>query len=91
MYICKISNSEIQVNVDGKGYFDVIFDDWGGEYPGVDIEWVPNSNNVHNYAWSSPRVIFEIEKDSDNPVVRIWEDPNSEDSTYSHEFDMSNY
>lgn len=89
MRVEKVNEREYNVVVEGKGHFNVIMDDWGGEYPGVDVCFIPEGKLEGEI--STPRVMFELGYDSENPVVRVWEDPNNEDHTYEHTFDLGQY
>lgn len=89
MKIVKVSDHEINLVVPGKGRFNIMFDDWGGDYPGVDIEYISENGMIESA--SKPRVMFELGYDTINPTVRIWEDKDSEDHTYDYTFDMALY
>lgn len=86
MKIEQLSPSQIQINVEGKGRFELEIGDWGGEYPGVDITFVPE-NAKENI--TLPRVLFEL--DQSVPVVRVWENPYKEDPAYRHRFPVTEY
>lgn len=89
MKIQKVSETEINLAIDGRGYFNIMFEDWGGDYPGVDIEFI-SANGMKDTA-SKPRVMLEFPADCANPVVRIWDDPDSEDYTHDFTFNMKDY
>lgn len=89
MKIAHVSDSEINVYVEGKGYFNIMISDFGGDYPGVDVEYV--SENESKATASHPRVLFEFPTEENAPSVKVWENPDSEDYTYSHTFDMEVY
>ncbi len=68
---------EIRVNVKG-GYIRVNPSE-DPNYPGVDIEFVPND---YDGTTTNPRVLFEQPKDSKLKCrALIWEDKNNEDFT----------
>lgn len=89
MRIQRISDKEINVIIPGKGHFNIMIDDWGGDYPGIDIEYI-SEKGMKDTA-SKPRVMFELGHTEEDPTVRVWEDPNNEDHTYDFTFDIGKY
>lgn len=71
--------NEMQLRVEG-GYFDVMISQ-DEEYPGIDIEFIPNADREH--AISRPRILFELPKGSNELRALIWNNATSED--YSEE------
>lgn len=82
MKIKHINEREIQVEVEGKGYFEIIIDDWGGKYPGVDVEFHPTDEKETE---TNPRVLFEYNNEVDCLRTILWLDPDSEDATEIYE------
>lgn len=68
----------------GKGYLDVC-PSCDTDYPGVDIEFIPDPDNETENAVSRPRVLFERD-DAGTLRALIWANPNSEDYTHCIEF-----
>lgn len=63
------------------GRFEVI-ENHGGEYPGVDVEFIPNDGD--NVGYTYPRIMFERPVEGKLRLL-VWFDPSSED--YSHKFE----
>lgn len=55
------------------------------EYPGIDIEFISDSDNGSTL--SRPRVLFECTKDGKLRVL-VWADEDNEDYTHKVEFDI---
>lgn len=78
-----------------NGYFEIVVstDD---EYPGIDIEFRPNTEPDHP-VYSGPRILFEQENydDPDDPSEKkygeihayVWGDPDGEDRSEKIVFD----
>ena len=71
-----------------KGYFDINESPEQEDYPGIDIEFVPNGELKKTA--SLPRVVFEFPKDGKLRLL-IWDDPDNEDFSHKIEFDISSY
>lgn len=54
------------------------------DYPGIDVEFVPD--NYNGETLSLPRILFE-KPIGDKLRVLIWDDPDNEDYTKEIEFD----
>lgn len=54
-------------------------------YPGVDIEFVPDG---YEGEYINPRILFEFDKESETLRALIWADKNYEDYTHEIVFDM---
>jgi len=90
MKIFHVTDNQIQLEIEGKGHFDIMLGDFGGSYPGIDVEFVPEKGLKSDLV-SGPRVVFEFPEESDGPEVKIWEDAHSEDYTESVSFSLSDY
>lgn len=77
--ISKVCKNEIDVLVEG-GYIRATASQ-DKNYPGIDVEFVPNEPQED--ALSFPRVLVEKPLESDNLRAVIWANPNDED--YSDE------
>jgi len=88
MRVDKVSDKEFNVIVEGKGWFNVMFEDWGGEYPGVDTEWHWEGEE---HCVTLPRVLFEIADESENPSVKIWTNPNCDDLPEEFDFNKEDF
>jgi len=71
-------SNELKVKVEG-GYFRATVSE-DPDYPGIDVEFVPNG---YNGDLSVPRVLFEQPKDMKDIQCRalIWGDKDNEDFT----------
>lgn len=79
--------TELFYDILDKGSFHISIDDWGGDYPGVDVEWVGKDKDADIVG--NPRVLFEFPNGSKGPVIKVWGDTMDEDYTYKHRYDLS--
>jgi hypothetical protein len=54
-------------------------------YPGIDVEFVPDNENED--ALSNPRVLVEFPNDEEHPRALIWDDSSKEDYNVKIVFD----
>lgn len=54
-------------------------------YPGIDVEFVPDG---YNGEVTNPRILFEYVHEADILRVLIWDDPDDEDYTREIEFSI---
>ena len=77
--------------VDDKGRFEIITNS-DQEYPGIDIEFIPNDNEKlnDNELRTNPRILFEFPKNETLRIL-IWDKKDSEDFTKVIEFDTNTW
>lgn len=85
--ISKVCKNEIDVLVEG-GYIRATAAQ-DENYPGIDVEFVPNKPQED--ALSFPRVLVEKPLDSDNLRAVIWANPNDEDYSDEIKFTSISY
>lgn len=56
------------------------------DYPGVDIEYIPDNESEYPDVLTRPRVRIEKPVDSEILAAMLWTDKNDEDYTHKHTF-----
>lgn len=74
-----------KTEVKGKGCFETIEYSNSEDYPGLDIEFIPeNEDEIYG---TNPRVLFECTPEGKLRLL-IWDDKNNEDYTKEIVFDV---
>ena len=69
---------------DGKLHTDISVD---CNYPGVDIEYIPDNEAEYPDETTRPRVLIEKPVDTKQLTAMLWADPTSEDYSYKQIFE----
>lgn len=69
---------------DGRLHADVSVD---CNYPGVDIEYIPNNDTEYPDETTRPRVLIEKPVDTKQLTAMLWADTASEDYSYKQTFE----
>ena len=84
-----VENNMVKIHTP-KGFFEVMVST-DPEYPGVDVEIIPNSQiapkDKKKLTASRPRVVFEL-KEGETLRAVIWDDPDQEDYTKEIRFNL---
>lgn len=75
-----------KIEVKGKGVFNIC-ESIDEEFPGIDVEFIPNNEHYMSTYPTCPRIAFEYPENGKLRLL-IWADKNQEDYTQEIIFDI---